>query len=75
VVRRVCDTVAVLRAGEVVELGPVAQVHDAPQHAYTRRLVGAVPTLRGALAGVTAAQLAAGAGRPPDDRTEGGPAG
>jgi ABC-type glutathione transport system ATPase component len=65
VVRRVCDTVAVLRAGEVVEVGPVEQVHDRPQHEYTRRLVRAVPTLRGALAGVTAAQLASGAA--PDD--------
>jgi peptide/nickel transport system ATP-binding protein len=60
VVRRVCDTVAVLRAGEIVESGPVQQVHGDPQHEYTRRLVRAVPTLRGALAGVTAAQLAAG---------------
>ena len=72
VVRRVCDTVAVLQAGEVVESGPVEQVHGDPQHEYTRRLVGSVPTLRGALAGVTAAQLAAGAGRAPGGRsTEG----
>ena len=68
VVRRVCDTVAVLRAGEIVESGPVEQVHDDPQHEYTRRLVRAVPTLRGALAGVTAAQLAAGAAPAPADR-------
>jgi ABC-type glutathione transport system ATPase component len=61
VVRRVCDTVAVLRDGEIVESGPVERVHGDPQHPYTRRLVRAVPTLRGALAGVTAAQLAAGA--------------
>ena len=63
VVRHVCDTVAVLRDGEVVEQGPVEQVHDAPRHDYTRRLVAAVPTLRGALSGVTAADLASGAGR------------
>jgi peptide/nickel transport system ATP-binding protein len=64
VVRHMCDTVAVLRAGEIVEQGPVAQVHDRPRHEYTRSLVAAVPTLRGALAGVTAADLAAGTGAP-----------
>ena len=61
VVRHLCDTVAVLRDGEVVEQGPVDQVHDAPQHEYTRRLVSAVPTLRGALSGITASDLASGA--------------
>ena len=68
VVRRVCDTVAVLRAGEIVESGPVEQVHGDPRHEYTRRLVRAVPTLRGALAGTTAAQLAAGADRDAGDQ-------
>ncbi|MCY7364095.1 MAG: ATP-binding cassette domain-containing protein [Frankiaceae bacterium] len=63
VVRHVCDTVAVLRRGEIVEQGTVEQVHSAPRHDYTRRLIGAVPTLRGALAGVTAAELASGQGR------------
>jgi peptide/nickel transport system ATP-binding protein len=60
VVRHMCDTVAVLRAGEIVEQGPVEQVHGTPRHDYTRRLVAAVPTLRGALAGVTGADLARG---------------
>ncbi len=60
VVRHVCDTIAVLHAGELVELGPSAQVADAPEHPYTRRLVAAVPTIRGALAGVRAADLLAG---------------
>lgn len=64
VVRHVCETVAVLRAGEVVEQGSVEQVHDEPRHEYTRRLVSAVPTLRGALAGVTAADLASGEAAP-----------
>jgi oligopeptide/dipeptide ABC transporter ATP-binding protein len=60
VVRHVCDTIAVLHRGELVELGPAAQVADAPEHPYTRRLVAAVPTIRGALAGRTASDLARG---------------
>ncbi|TCO58236.1 ATP-binding cassette domain-containing protein [Actinocrispum wychmicini] len=50
VVRRVCDTVAVLRRGEIVELGDVEQVYQRPAHPYTRELIAAAPTLRGALA-------------------------
>jgi peptide/nickel transport system ATP-binding protein len=58
VVRHVCDTVAVLKSGELVEHGPVAQVYNEPRHPYTRQLVRAAPTLRGALSGITAAELA-----------------
>jgi peptide/nickel transport system ATP-binding protein len=43
VVHHVSHRVAVLRAGEVVETGPVEQVFAHPSHAYTRRLVDAVP--------------------------------
>jgi peptide/nickel transport system ATP-binding protein len=50
VVRHVCDTVAVMRGGEIVELGPVEQVYQEPQHSYTRELIAAAPTLRTALA-------------------------
>ncbi|WP_232662055.1 ABC transporter ATP-binding protein [Pseudonocardia sp. TRM90224] len=60
VVRHVCDTVAVMHDGEIVELGDAARIADAPEHPYTRRLVAAVPTIRGALAGRTAADLARG---------------
>ncbi|MEV0581392.1 ATP-binding cassette domain-containing protein [Nonomuraea sp. NPDC050310] len=45
VVRYVCDEVAVMRRGAIVERGPVAQVLAAPAHDYTRELVEAVPTL------------------------------
>ncbi|WP_369973593.1 ABC transporter ATP-binding protein [Prauserella sp. PE36] len=52
VVRRVCDTVAVMRAGEIVELGAVDEVYDDPRHPYTRELIAAAPNLAAALAGL-----------------------
>ena len=61
VVRHVCDTVAVMHRGEIVETGTVDDVHERPSHPYTQRLVAAVPTLRRALAGTGAAELARGA--------------
>ncbi|MBC9248728.1 methionine ABC transporter ATP-binding protein [Pseudomonas alcaligenes] len=39
VIRRVCDQVAVMDAGTIVEQGPVAQVFLHPQHPTTRRFV------------------------------------
>ena len=59
VVRHVCDRVAVMSRGEVVEIGATEQIYDAPQHPYSRQLVAAAPRLRAALAGRTAADLAA----------------
>ncbi|MEV6642692.1 ATP-binding cassette domain-containing protein [Amycolatopsis sp. NPDC051371] len=50
VVRHVCDRVAVMRHGEIVELGDASQVYDAPQHEYTRELLAAAPNLRAELA-------------------------
>jgi oligopeptide transport system ATP-binding protein len=43
VVRNVCDRVAVMYNGEIVETGSVADVIDHPQHEYTRKLLSAVP--------------------------------
>ncbi len=43
VVRLLCDEVLVMRAGEIIERGPAAQVMTAPQHDYTRALVTAAP--------------------------------
>ncbi len=45
VVRYLCDNVAVLHDGEIVERGPTAEVYARPQHSYTRELLAAVPTL------------------------------
>ncbi|UVL19398.1 methionine ABC transporter ATP-binding protein [Pseudomonas sp. B21-044] len=39
VIRRVCDRVAVMDAGQIVEQGPVADVFLHPQHATTKRFV------------------------------------
>jgi peptide/nickel transport system ATP-binding protein len=50
VIRRMCDRVAVLRQGQVVEEGPIADVYDHPQQPYTRQLLAAVPTLEKSLA-------------------------
>ena len=43
VVRRVCDRVAVLYAGRVVETAPTRELFRDPQHPYTRGLIAAVP--------------------------------
>jgi peptide/nickel transport system ATP-binding protein len=43
VVRVLCDDVAILQHGEVVEYGPVAKIFSSPQHPYTRQLLSAIP--------------------------------
>ena len=45
VVAEIADRVAVMQQGRLVELGPAAQVLNAPQHAYTQQLIAAVPAL------------------------------
>jgi ABC-type glutathione transport system ATPase component len=45
VVRRVCDEVAVLSNGRLVESGPTGQIYDRPTERYTQDLLAAVPTL------------------------------
>jgi peptide/nickel transport system ATP-binding protein len=43
VAAQVCDLVAVMKDGEVVEHGTVAQVFESPRHPYTRALLDSVP--------------------------------
>ncbi len=46
-VRYLCDRVAVMEGGRVVEEGPVLQVCEAPREGYTQRLLRATPELPG----------------------------
>jgi microcin C transport system ATP-binding protein len=43
IVRKLADTVCVMKQGKIVEQGPVERVFTAPQHAYTRALLAAEP--------------------------------
>ena len=43
VAAQVCDRLAVMRYGEIVETGATSDIFDEPQHSYTRDLLAAVP--------------------------------
>jgi oligopeptide/dipeptide ABC transporter ATP-binding protein len=45
IVAKMCDRVAVMYAGKIVEQAPVRELFDAPKHPYTRALVGSMPKL------------------------------
>jgi oligopeptide/dipeptide ABC transporter ATP-binding protein len=49
VVARMCDRVAVMYAGRIVECGPVRQIFEAPAHPYTRALIASVPGMTGSV--------------------------
>ncbi|TPE53096.1 dipeptide/oligopeptide/nickel ABC transporter permease/ATP-binding protein [Amaricoccus solimangrovi] len=60
VVSTICDRVAVMYAGRVVEEGPTRAILEAPAHPYTARLIACVPVL-----GAPHRRLDAIPGRPP----------
>ena len=60
VVARMCDRVAVMYAGRIVECGPVQQIFEAPAHPYTQALIASVPKMTGAAGRLTTIE-----GQPP----------
>jgi ABC-type dipeptide/oligopeptide/nickel transport system ATPase component/ABC-type dipeptide/oligopeptide/nickel transport system permease subunit len=46
VIERIADRIAVMRAGQLVEVGPREEIVDAPQHPYTQHLLAAAPRLQ-----------------------------
>jgi oligopeptide/dipeptide ABC transporter ATP-binding protein len=63
VIAEVCDTVAVMYAGRIVEYGSVDDVLASPRHPYTSALIGAAPSFQD-----DPDALDAIGGRPPDPR-------
>jgi len=61
VVAEICDEVAVVYAGQVVEYGTLEEVFDHPSHPYTQGLFGALPDVNKKMH-----RLAAIEGLPPD---------
>ncbi len=55
VVRQLCERVAVMQNGKIVELASVDALYDAPQHEYTRTLLAAVPRLPPLVGGAASA--------------------
>ena len=45
VIAEMADRIAVMYAGRIVEIGPVADVVHRPKHPYTRGLMGTIPRL------------------------------
>lgn len=44
VVEYLCDQIAVMYLGRIVECGPAKEVYNAPRHPYTRALLSAIPS-------------------------------
>ena len=45
IVAKMCDQLAVMYAGRVVESGPVSQIFNAPAHPYTEALLNSIPRM------------------------------
>ncbi len=61
IVAKMCDQLAVMYAGRVVESGPVSRIFNAPAHPYTRALLNSIPRM-----GDPDQRLVAIDGQPPD---------
>jgi oligopeptide/dipeptide ABC transporter ATP-binding protein len=61
IVAKMCDRLAVMYAGRLVESGSVSRVFNAPAHPYTRALLGSIPHMSD-----PSQRLTAIAGQPPD---------
>ena len=61
IVAKMCDQVAVMYAGRLVEWGPVTRIFDAPAHPYTQALLGSIPRMGDGRERLTAIE-----GQPPD---------
>jgi oligopeptide/dipeptide ABC transporter ATP-binding protein len=61
IVAKMCDQLAVMYAGRVVEQGPVSRIFSAPAHPYTRALLGSIPRMTDNREHLTAID-----GQPPD---------
>ena len=45
VIRHICDRIAVMYAGRIVEFGTKDEVLNSPKHPYTEALLDAVPKI------------------------------
>ncbi|MGL5055585.1 MAG: ABC transporter ATP-binding protein [Fusobacteriaceae bacterium] len=45
VVAQVCDKVAIMYAGEIIEIGTLEDIFNSPKHPYTHGLFGSIPSL------------------------------
>jgi oligopeptide/dipeptide ABC transporter ATP-binding protein len=45
IVAKMCDRVAVMYAGRIVEQGPVREIFKAPRHPYTQALLSSIPKI------------------------------
>ena len=61
IVAKMCDQLAVMYAGRVVESGPVSRIFRAPSHPYTKALLNSIPRM-----GDPDQRLVAIDGQPPD---------